>query len=440
MLLRCLNHLPAGYVFDAKLNAVVEEAEVTTSTFMKSIVSRLQVIRGEWQKLATRIVARCRDQKKAVDNCTEAVIAIHRRKLHHSSIQNEHILCVEKSVLTLKGDVNGMAAVRPLLREAVEKVIGMNKSMVVPVQKVKVEKVIEQSESEMEEEETDSTTYMSEESEEDEEEEMRKRRERKKREERRMEEKRRKKKEEERRKKRKEERKKKKEEEERKKKKEEEERKRREEEEKKRREEEERKKKEEERKKEEEEKKRREEEERKRKEEEERKRKEEEEKRKQEEEEKRKQEEKKKEEEKIRKRLERKERKEKERKKREEKNRKRNESRRRKKEEERKKQEEEEERKQNTHLTKGNLPLSTPSPKRATLSLYKNVSPSIVSFMEHRNIDKLRTSLSQNEIDAVFSTPDYMFLSSKSEWNEMIRVTHSKDPHKCVFVCIVAMV
>ena len=438
MLLRCLNHLPAGYVFDAKLNAVVEETEVTTSTFMKSIVSRLQAIRGEWQKLAIRIVARCRDQKKAVDNCMEAVIAIHRRKLHHSSIQNEHILCVEKSVLTLKGDVNGMAAVRPLLREAVEKVIGMNKSMVVPVQKVKVEKVIEQSESEMEEEETDSTTYMSEESEEDEEEEMRKRRERKKREERRMEEKRRKKKEEERRKKRKEERKKKKEEEEERKRREEEERKRkeeekkREEEERKKKEEEERKKEEEERKRrEEEERKRREEEERKRKEEEERKRKEEEEKRKQEEEEKRKQEEKKKEEEKIRKRLERKERKEKERKKREEKNRKRNESRRRKKEEERK---------QNTHLTKGNLPLSTPSPKRATLSLYKNVSPSIVSFMEHRNIDKLRTSLSQNEIDAVFSTPDYMFLSSKSEWNEMIRVTHSKDPHKCVFVCIVAMV
>lgn len=39
-------------------------------------------------------------------------------------------------------------------------------------------------------------------------------------------------------------------------------------------------------------------------------------------------------------------------------------------------------------------------------------------------------------MEAIFATPDYRFLSSKSEWSEMIRISQSKAPRKCVFVRI----
>lgn len=171
LMLRCVNHLPAGYVFDATLKAVVEEAEVTTATFVQGVASQLQAIRGEWQRMATRMVARYRDQRRAVENCVEVVRNTHERKLCHSFVQNEHVLCVEKSALLVRCGVEEMEAVRPLLRVAVEKVLAWNASVVVSVRPERVK--VKESESE---EETESTTYVSEDSEE---EEMRRRKERK---------------------------------------------------------------------------------------------------------------------------------------------------------------------------------------------------------------------------------------------------------------------
>ena len=487
LMLRCVNHLPAGYVFDATLKAVVEEAEVTTATFVQGVASQLQAIRGEWQRMATRMVARYRDQRRAVENCVEVVRNTHERKLCHSFVQNEHVLCVEKSALLVRCGVEEMEAVRPLLRVAVEKVLAWNASVVVSVRPERVK--VKESESE----ETESTTYVSEDSEE---EEMRRRKERKRMMEEKRAEERRRKRREERMRRREEEEKREREEEERLRR-EEEERKRREEEERKRREEEERKRKEEEERlrKVEEERKKREEEERKRKEEERRKKEEErkrmeEEKRKEEEERKRMEEEKRKEEEERLKKEE-EEKEEKKRLKREERNRKKREERRKKREEEERKKREKEEkrmrekeerlkkeeeerkrkeearkkreeerkrreeekreeearkkkeadrRKQASSALKRTHSLPSPPSKRAATtpfpSIAKGVSPSVISFLQRQNLDKSRTSLSKDEMEAIFATPDYRFLSSKSEWSEMIRISQSKAPRKCVFVRI----
>ena len=434
LMLRCVNHLPAGYVFDATLKAVVEEAEVTTATFVQGVASQLQAIRGEWQRMATRMVARYRDQRRAVENCVEVVRNTHERKLCHSFVQNEHVLCVEKSALLVRCGVEEMEAVRPLLRVAVEKVLAWNASVVVSVRPERVK--VKESESE---EETESTTYVSEDSEE---EEMRRRKERK----RMMEEKRA----EERRRKRREER---------MRRREEEEKREREEEKRLKREEEERKRKEEERRKKEEERKRMEEE--KRKEEEERLKKEEEEKeekkrlkreernrKKREERRKKREEEERKKREKEEKRMREKE----ERLKKEEEERKRKEEARKKREEERKRREEEkreeearkkkeaDRRKQAFSALKRTHSLPSPPSKRAATtpfpSIAKGVSPSVISFLQRQNLDKSRTSLSKDEMEAIFATPDYRFLSSKSEWSEMIRISQSKAPRKCVFVRI----
>ena len=463
LMLRCVNHLPAGYVFDATLNAVVEETEVTTATFVQGVASQLQAIRGEWQRMATRMVARYRDQRRAVENCVESVVNTHERKLCHSFVQNEHVLCVEKSALLVRCGVEGMEAVLPLLRVAVEKVLAWNASVVVPERPERVK--VKESESE---EETESTTYVSEDSEE---EEMRRRKERKRMmEEKRAEERRRRRREE--RMRREEEEKREREEEERRKR-EEEERLRREEEERKRKEEEERKRKEEE-----ERKKKEEEEERKRKEEEEEERKKkEEEERKRMEEEKRKEEEEKKEKERLKreernrkKREERRKKKEEEerkkrekeerrvrekeeRLKKEEEERKRKEETRKKREEEKKRREEEKKREEEARkkkeadrrkqasnaLKRTHSPPSPPSKRVATIpfpSISKGVSPSVISFLQRQNLDKNRTPLSKDEMEAIFATPDYRFLSSKSEWSEMIRISQSKAPRKCVFVRI----
>ena len=474
LMLRCVNHLPAGYVFDATLKAVVEEAEVTTATFVQGVASQLQAIRGEWQRMATRMVARYRDQRRAVENCVEVVRNTHERKLCHSFVQNEHVLCVEKSALLVRCGVEEMEAVRPLLRVAVEKVLAWNASVVVSVRPERVK--VKESESE---EETESTTYVSEDSEE---EEMRRRKERKRMMEEKRAEERRRKRRGERMRRREEEEKREREEEERLRR-EEEERLRREEEERKRREEEERKRKEEEERlrKEEEERKKREEEERKRKEEERRKKEEErkrmeEEKRKEEEERLKKEEEEKEEkkrlkrEERNRKKREerRKKREEEERKKREkeekrmrekeerlkkeEEERKRREEARKKREEERKRREEEkreeearkkkeaDRRKQASNALKRTHSLPSPPSKRAATtpfpSISKGVSPSVISFLQCQNLDKSRTPLSKDEMEAIFATPDYRFLSSKSEWSEMIRISQSKAPRRCVFVRI----
>jgi hypothetical protein len=101
----------------------------------------------------------------------EVVRNTHERKLCHSFVQNEHVLCVEKSALLVRCGVEEMEAVRPLLRVAVEKVLAWNASVVVSVRPERVK--VKESESE---EETESTTYVSEDSEE---EEIRRRKERK---------------------------------------------------------------------------------------------------------------------------------------------------------------------------------------------------------------------------------------------------------------------
>ena len=197
-------------------------------------------------------------------------------------------------------------------------------------------------------------------------------------------------------------------------------------------------------KKEEEERLKREEEERVRKEEEERlKREEEEERLKREEEERRRKEE----EERLRKEEEKRKREEEERKKKEEEERKRKEEEERlkkEKEEERKRRKREADKRRREELKKQRERQSSPDappPKRLridhTQSLPRDIPASVAAFMNRQNLEKKRKPCSDDEIARVFNTSDYNFLSSKSDWNELIHLTKQKNPRKCAIVEIV---
>ena len=57
--------------------------------------------------------------------------------------------------------------------------------------------------------------------------------------------------------------------------------------------------------------------------------------------------------------------------------------------------------------------------------------------MSHQNLEKRRKPCSDDDIARVFNTSDYNFLSSKSDWNELIHLTKQKNPRKCAIVKIV---
>ena len=417
LVLRCSEHLPEGYAFDAKKNAIVSENEIAPSTLVRRVVGELQGICEEWKKLVAKTLNPARE-RRAITSAMNEVFEMHRRKMYSCYVHGDKLLVVERSALKLPlNDRESMMAVKPAMIAATERFLERSVSVVEKESEVVPEMSVESSSSSdgssvefvpsdgganekkalgmklrrhrskrvarEKGQSDDSTAYVSESSEgEEKREEERVKREREE-EEKRIEEERLKKEEEERLRK-----------EEERKRKEEEERKKREEEEKKRREEEERLRKEKE-----------EEEERKRKEEE-RKRKEEEEKRKEE-----------------RKRKEEEERLKKE------------------KEEERKRRKREADKRRREELKKQREKQTSPdapSPKRLridhTQSLPRDIPASVAAFMNRQNLEKRRKPCSDDEIARVFNTSDYNFLSSKSDWNELIHLTKQKNPRKCAIV------
>ena len=422
LVLRCSEHLPEGYAFDAKKNAIVSENEIAPSTLVRRVVGELQGICEEWKKLVAKTLNPARE-RRAIASAVNEVFEMHRRKMYSCYVHGDKLLVVERSALKLPlNDHESMMAVKPVMIAATERFLEKSVSVVEKESEVVPEMSVELSSSSdgssvefvpsdggvnekkalgmklrhhrskrvarEKGQSDDSTAYVSESSEGEE---------KKREEEKRIEEERVKKEEEERLKREEEERVR-KEEEERLKREEEEERlKREEEEERLKREEEERlRKEEEERLRKEEEKRKREEEERKKKEEEERKRKEEEERLKKE------------------------------------------------KEEERKRRKREADRKRREELKKQREKQSSPDappPKRPriehTQSLPRDFPPSVAAFMSHQNLEKRRKPCSDDDIARVFNTSDYNFLSSKSDWNELIHLTKQKNPRKCAIVKIV---
>lgn len=425
LVLRCSEHLPEGYAFDAKKNAIVSENEIAPSTLVRRVVSELQGICEEWKKLVAKTLNPARE-RRVITSAVNEVFEMHRRKMYSCYVHGDKLLVVERSALKLPlNDRESMMAVKPAMIATTERFLEKSVSVVEKESEVVPEMSVELSSSSdgssvefvpsdggVNEKKTlgmklrrhrskrvaiekgqsdDSTAYVSESSEGEEKrrEEERVKREREE-EEKRIEEEKLKK------------------EEERKRKEEEEERLKREEEEKKRREEEERLRKE----KEEEEKRKREEEERK----------------------KREEEEKRKEEERLKREEERKRKEEEERLKKE-------------KEEERKRRKREADRKRREELKKQREKQSSPDappPKRPriehTQSLPRDFPPSVAAFMSHQNLEKRRKPCSDDDIARVFNTSDYNFLSSKSDWNELIHLTKQKNPRKCAIVEIVPIV
>lgn len=425
LVLRCSEHLPEGYAFDAKKNAIVSENEIAPSTLVRRVVGELQGICEEWKKLVAKTLNPARE-RRAITSAMNEVFEMHRRKMYSCYVHGDKLLVVERSALKLPlNDRESMMAVKPAMIATTERFLEKSVSVVEKESEVVPEMSVELSSSSdgssvefvpsdggvnekkalgmklrrhrskrvarEKGQSDDSTAYVSESSEGEEKrrEEERVKREREE-EEKRIEEEKLKK------------------EEERKRKEEEEERLKREEEEKKRREEEERLRKE----KEEEEKRKREEEERK----------------------KREEEEKRKEEERLKREEERKRKEEEERLKKE-------------KEEERKRRKREADRKRREELKKQREKQSSPDappPKRPriehTQSLPRDFPPSVAAFMSHQNLEKRRKPCSDDDIARVFNTSDYNFLSSKSDWNELIHLTKQKNPRKCAIVEIVPIV
>ena len=423
LVLRCSEHLPEGYAFDAKKNAIVSENEIAPSTLVRRVVSELQGICEEWKKLVAKTLNPARE-RRAITSAMNEVFEMHRRKMYSCYVHGDKLLVVERSALKLPlNDHESMMAVKPVMIAATERFLEKSVSVVEKESEVVPEMSVELSSSSdgssvefvpsdggvnekkalgmklrrhrskrvarEKGQSDDSTAYVSESSEGEE----------KRREEERV------KKEEEERKREGEEKRK----EEERLKREEEERLRKEEEERLRREEEERLRKE----KEEEEKRKREEEERK----------------KREEEEKRKEEERLKREEEERKRKEEEERLKKE------------------KEEERKRRKREADKRRREELKKQREKQSSPDvppPKRPridhTQSHPRDIPPSVAAFMNHQNLEKKRKPCSDDDIARVFNTSDYNFLSSKSDWNELIHLTKQKNPRKCAIVEIVPIV
>lgn len=425
LVLRCSEHLPEGYAFDAKKNAIVSENEIAPSTLVRRVVGELQGICEEWKKLVAKTLNPARE-RRAITSAMNEVFEMHRRKMYSCYVHGDKLLVVERSALKLPlNDRESMMAVKPAMIATTERFLEKSVSVVEKESEVVPEMSVESSSSSdgssvefvpsdggvnekkalgmklrrhrskrvaiEKGQSDDSTAYVSESSEGEEKrrEEERVKREREE-EEKRIEEEKLKK------------------EEERKRKEEEEERLKREEEEKKRREEEERLRKE----KEEEEKRKREEEERK----------------------KREEEEKRKEEERLKREEERKRKEEEERLKKE-------------KEEERKRRKREADRKRREELKKQREKQSSPDappPKRPrinhTQSLPRDIPASVAAFMSHQNLEKRRKPCSDDDIARVFNTSDYNFLSSKSDWNELIHLTKQKNPRKCAIVEIVPIV
>ena len=412
LVLRCSEHLPEGYAFDAKKNAIVSENEIAPSTLVRRVVSELQGICEEWKKLVAKTLNPARE-RRVITSAVNEVFEMHRRKMYSCYVHGDKLLVVERSALKLPlNDHESMMAVKPVMIAATERFLEKSVSVVEKESEVVPEMSVESSSSSdgssvefvpsdggvnekkalgmklrhhrskrvarEKGQSDDSTAYVSESSEGEE---------KKREEEKRIEEERVKKEEEERLKR----------EEEERLKREEEERVRKEEEERLKREEEERRRKEEEeRLRKEEEKRKREEEERKKKEEEERKRKEEEERLKKE------------------------------------------------KEEERKRRKREADKRRREELKKQREKQSSPDappPKRPriehTQSLPRDFPPSVAAFMSHQNLEKRRKPCSDDDIARVFNTSDYNFLSSKSDWNELIHLTKQKNPRKCAIVKIV---
>ena len=422
LILRCSEHLPEGYAFDAKKNAIVSENEIAPSTLVRRVVSELQGICEEWKKLVAKTLNPARE-RRAITSAMNEVFEMHRRKMYSCYVHGDKLLVVERSALKLPlNDRESMMAVKPLMIAATERFLEKSVSVVEKESEVVPEMSVELSSSSdgssvefvpsdggvnekkalgmklrrhrskrvarEKGQSDDSTAYVSESSEGEEkrEEERAKREE----EERKREEEERKKREEEKRK------------EEERLKREEEERLRKEEEERLRREEEERLRKE----KEEEEKRKREEEERK----------------------KREEEEKIKEEERLKREEERKRKEEEERLKKE-------------KEEERKRRKREADKRRREELKKQRERQSSPDappPKRPrinhTQSHPRDIPASVAAFMNHQNLEKKRKPCSDDDIARVFNTSDYNFLSSKSDWNELIHLTKQKNPRKCAIV------
>ena len=423
LVLRCSEHLPEGYAFDAKKNAIVSENEIAPSTLVRRVVGELQGICEEWKKLVAKTLNPARE-RRAITSAMNEVFEMHRRKMYSCYVHGDKLLVVERSALKLPlNDRESMMAVKPAMIATTERFLEKSVSVVEKESEVVPEMSVELSSSSdgssvefvpsdggvnekkalgmklrrhrskrvarEKGQSDDSTAYVSESSEGEEkrEEERAKREE----EERKREEEERKKREEEKRK--------------------EEERLKREEEERLRKEE----------------RLRREEEERLRKE------KEEEEKRKREEEErkKREEEEKIKEEERLKREEERKRKEEEERLKKE-------------KEEERKRRKREADKRRREELKKQREKQTSPdapSPKRLridhTQSLPRDIPASVAAFMNRQNLEKKRKPCSDDEIARVFNTSDYNFLSSKSDWNELIHLTKQKNPRKCAIVKIV---
>lgn len=427
LVLRCSEHLPEGYAFDAKKNAIVSENEIAPSTLVRRVVGELQGICEEWKKFVAKTLNPARE-RRVVANAMNEVFEMHRRKMYSCYMHGDKLLVVERNALKLPlNDRESMKAVKPVMIATTERFLEKSVSVVEKESEVVPEMSVESSSSSDSSsvefvpsdgganekkvlgmklrrhrskrvarekgQSDDSTAYVSESSENEE----------KKREEERV-------------------------------KREEEERLRKEEEERLKREEEERLKREEE------ERKRREEEERLRKEEERLKKEKEEEERKKEEERLKKEkeeEEKRKEEERLRN-----EKEEEERKRKEEEERLKKE-----KEEERKRRKREMDRRRREELKKQrerqNSP-DAPPPKRPridhTQSLPRDFPPSVAAFMNHQNLEKKRKPCSNADIARVFNTSDYNFLSSKSDWNELIHLTKQKNPRKCAIVEIALIV
>ena len=130
LVLRCSEHLPESYAFDAKKNAIVSENEIAPSTLVRRVVSELQGICEEWKKLVAKTLNPARE-RRAITSAMNEVFEMHRRKMYSCYVHGDKLLVVERSALKLPlNDRESMMAVKPLMIAATERFLEKSVSVV----------------------------------------------------------------------------------------------------------------------------------------------------------------------------------------------------------------------------------------------------------------------------------------------------------------------